>query len=98
MIYHVTTRADWQKQATTATYEASSLHTEGFIHLSEAHQVAGVLDRYYQQAADLLLLHVDPEKLTPELKYERATNNELFPHLYGPIDKVAIMEVETLNV
>ncbi len=96
MIYHVTTRADWQKQATAATYEANSLHTEGFIHLSEANQVVGVLDRYYQNVPELLLLHVDPKKLTPELKYERATNNELFPHLYGPIDKVAIVEVEKL--
>ncbi len=96
MIYHITTRADWQQQATEATYQADSLQTEGFIHLSEAHQVAGVLDRYYQNVPDLMLLHVDPDKLTADLKYEPAPNNELFPHLYGPLDKVAIIEVETL--
>jgi len=98
MIYHITTRVDWQRQATAATYIAESLHTEDFIHLSEEHQVEGVLDRYYQNVPDLLLLHVDPRKLTAELKYELATNNELFPHLYGPIDKVAIVEVEELKL
>jgi len=98
MIYHVTTRADWQQQANAATYEAASLHTEGFIHLSEAHQVAGVLHRYYQNSPDLLLLHVDPDKLAAELKYEPATSNKLFPHLYGPIDKIAIVEVEPISL
>ena len=98
MIYHATTRADWQQQANAATYEAASLHTEGFIHLPEAHQVAGVLHRYYQNTPDLLLLHVDPDKLAAELKYEPATSNKLFPHLYGPIDKIAIVEVEPISL
>ena len=97
MIYHVTTRADWQQQANAATYEAASLHTEGFIHLSETHQVAGVLHRYYQNTPDLLLLHVDPDKLAAELKYEPATSNKLFPHLYGPIDRAAIVEVQPIE-
>ena len=98
MIYHVTTLADWQQQADAATYEVASLHTEGFIHLSEAHQVAGVLHRYYQNSPDLLLLHVDPDKLAAELKYEPATANKLFPHLYGPIDKIAIVKVEPISL
>ena len=98
MIYNVTTRADWPQQANAATYEAASLHTEGFIHLSEAHQVAGVLHRYYQNTPDLLLLHVDPDKLAAELKYEPATSNKLFPQLYGPIDKIAIVEVEPISL
>ncbi|KAB7732917.1 DUF952 domain-containing protein [Rudanella paleaurantiibacter] len=96
LIYHVTTQPDWQRQATEAVYRADSLETEGFIHLSQDHQVAGVLDRYYHNVPDRLLLHVDPDKLTAELKYEPSTDNELFPHLYGPIDKVAIVEVEKL--
>ena len=81
MIYYVITLADWQQQADAGTYEAASLHTEGFIYLSEAHQVAGVLHRYYQNSSDLLLPHVDPDKLAAELTYEPATNNELSPPL-----------------
>ena len=97
MIYYATILADWQQQANAATYEAASLRTEGFIHLSETHQLTGVLHRYYQNTPDLLLLYVDPDKLAAELTYEPTTNNELFLHLYGPIDRAAIVEVQPIE-
>lgn len=97
MIYHITTLADWQRQATESTYEADSLLPEGFIHMSEKQQVAGVLERYYQGVPNLLLLHIDPARLTAELKYEASTDHELFPHLYGPLNKDAVVEVEQIN-
>ena len=55
MIYHVTTKTDWQTAKDKGYYEAASLATEGFIHLSTKEQVAGVLERYYKGQADLLL-------------------------------------------
>ena len=97
MIFHITTRADWQRQAAEAEYEADSLATEGFIHLSAQTQVAGVLERYYRGVPGLLLLHVDPNKLTHDLRYELATNNEHFPHLYGKLNKDAVVRVEELR-
>lgn len=98
MIYHITRASDWLSQADSPVYEAASLQTEGFIHLSTAGQVAGVLTRYYQQVPDLLLLHVDAERLTSELRYDVSTDNELFPHLYGPLNKGAVMRVEALPI
>ncbi len=98
MIYHITTASDWLRQADSPVYEVASLATEGFIHLSKAEQVAGVLERYYQNVPDLLLLHIDADRLTSQLIYEVATNSELFPHLYGPINKSAVMRVEQLSV
>lgn len=95
-IYHVVSARSWSEFDGKPTYEADSLQTEGFIHLSEQHQVAGVLDRYYRNVPDLLLLHVDPAKLTHELNYEEAPNGELFPHVYGPINKEAVVEVEKI--
>lgn len=97
MIYHITTNSYWVTQRESSVYEAESLATEGFIHLSTKEQVAGVLERYYQNIPDLLLLHVDPAKLTAELRYEAATNNELFPHLYGPINRDAVISIEQLT-
>ena len=96
MIYHIVTKADWERQADAAEYEAASLQTEGFIHLSTEDQVAGVRDRYYRDVPDLLLLHVDPNRLTHDLRYETATNNEHYPHLYGALNKDAVVDVETL--
>ena len=97
LIYHVVSAADWAQQKNQSIYQAASLVTEGFIHLSDKEQVAGVLERYYQGVPDLLLLHVDPSRLVHELTYEVATNNERFPHLYGSLNKDAVVAVERLT-
>ncbi|MDB5253064.1 MAG: hypothetical protein JWP27_2233 [Flaviaesturariibacter sp.] len=97
-IYHITTRVAWEAAQADGHYEAPSLATEGLIHLSTEEQVAGVLDRYYKGAADLVRLTVDTDKLTHELKYELAPSvNEEFPHVYGPINLDAVIAVDAVN-
>ena len=92
MIYHVITNTDWQNALENGFYEAASLATEGFIHTSKENQVKGVLDRYYLNQTDLLLLHINEEKLTSELKYEVApSTNEVFPHIYGRLNIDAVV-------
>ncbi len=98
MIYHVVYKTSWQQALQQGFYEAPSLATEGFIHLSTKEQVAGVLQRYYQNQTDLLLLEVDESKLTAELKYEIAPSvNELFPHLFGRLNLNAVTAVTEIR-
>lgn len=97
MIYHVVTEQNWQKALQQGFYEADSLHTEGFIHTSKEEQVAGVLQRYYQGQANLLLLHIDETKLTAPLKYELAPSvNEEFPHIYGRLNLEAVIKTTAI--
>ena len=97
MIYHVVTETNWQNALKQGFYEAESLADEGFIHTSKAEQVAGVLNRYYKDQSNLLLLHIDEEKLTAPLKYELAPSvNEEFPHIYGRLNIDAVIKVENL--
>jgi uncharacterized protein (DUF952 family) len=97
MIYHVVTEANWQKALQQGFYEAESLAKEGFIHTSKAEQVAGVLERYYKEQSNLLLLHIDETKLTAPLKYEPAPSvNEEFPHIFGHLNLDAVVKVENL--
>ena len=103
MIYHVVTAVNWQKALQTAGpggqgfYEAESLALEGFIHTSKAEQVQGVLERYYKNQSDLLLLHIDETKLTAPLKYELAPSiNEEFPHIFGRLNLDAVIKIENL--
>jgi uncharacterized protein (DUF952 family) len=97
MIYHVTTKENWDKALAAGFYEAPSLHTEGFIHNSTAVQVQGVLQRYYAGQTNLVLLHIDETKLTAVLKYELAPSvNEEFPHIFGVINLDAIVKIESL--
>ena len=97
MIFHVVTPQNWQKALQQGFYEADSLAAEGFIHTSKAEQVAGVLERYYKNQVDLLLLHIDETKLTALLKYELAPSvNEEFPHIFGRLNLDAVIKVENL--
>ena len=97
VIYHIVTPAEWQRWADSPVYEAVSLHTEGFIHCSMAMQIPPVLDRYYTNVSELLLLHLDTEQLGDKLVFEPSTNEEIYPHLYAPIDKKAIVEITALK-
>jgi uncharacterized protein (DUF952 family) len=97
MIYHVTTKTNWQNAVLQGFYEAASLSAEGFIHTSKADQVAGVLDRYYKDQSDLLLLHIDETKLTAPLKYELAPSvNEDFPHIFGRLNLDAVVKIDNI--
>ncbi len=97
MIYHVVSENLWQQALQQGYYEAASLVTEGFIHLSKKEQVAGVLDRYYKNTTGLVLLHVDESKLSSLLKYELSPSvNEEFPHLYGRLNIDAVVEVSEI--
>ncbi len=97
MIYHITTKANWENALLEGFYEAPSLKTEGFIHNSTAAQVQGVIDRYYAGQSDLVKLHIDETKLLAELKYELATSiNEIFPHIFGVINVNAVVKIELI--
>jgi uncharacterized protein (DUF952 family) len=98
LIYHITTEQDWRAAKRKGFYTSPSFETEGFIHTSEVQQVAGVLQRYYQGKTDLIKLVINTEKLTSELKYELAPSvNENFPHIYGPINLDAVIDVMELD-
>ena len=97
MIYHITTLSRWKASLIMGFHEADSLTSEGFIHASDSHQLKGVLERFYQDQKDLLLLHIKETKLTSVLKYELAPSvNELFPHIDGSINIDAVTEASSI--
>lgn len=91
-IFHITARSDWEAAQTLGRYEADSLKSEGFIHLSRPHQVLSVADFLFKDKKDLVLLQVGEELVTSPVKYEGKENN-LFPHIYGPLNLNAILNV-----
>ncbi len=97
-IYHVVMPEAWDNAVSKPFYQAESLESEGFIHCSSADQLDGVIERYYANAGELVILSIDPNKLTSTLVSEPSTNNEPFPHIYGPINAEAIIKVETRRV
>ncbi len=95
-IVHLCKLEDWQAAQAAGEDRASSLATEGFIHCSRPAQVNAVANRYFGGIGDLLLLWIDPTKLTAELRWEPASG-ELYPHLYGPLALAAIFAVQNYS-
>jgi uncharacterized protein (DUF952 family) len=74
-----------------------SLADEGFIHLSATpDQVAWVANRFYRNVVDLVALVVDEHLLTATVQYA-STPDGIFPHLYGPLDREAIVAIAPLR-
>ena len=97
-IFHLATRADWDEAVRTGTYATSTvgrtLAEEGFIHASRREQVDGVFDRYYRPLGQpLVLLTIDPAGLTEaDVRVERV-GDDTYPHVYGPINTDAVVDV-----
>ncbi len=96
-IYHIAAAADWARARRDGQYTTStrgrSLAEEGFIHASAAGQVALVANAFYQGEADLLLLVIDTDRVTPEIRYERVPGQDQpYPHIYGPLNVAAVVQ------
>ncbi|MGA5047335.1 DUF952 domain-containing protein [Streptomyces arboris] len=88
-----------------------TLQEEGFIHLSLPHQLPDVARMLYGAGAgagdgseggagghDLVVLVVDPARLSAPVRYEAMKpGGEEFPHLYGPLPVAAVVEVRRLD-
>lgn len=94
-IYHLVHSRVWEEKH-DQPYRADSVSSEGFIHCSFAEQVAWAANRFYADAEDLLLLHIDAGRLTSPLREEPCDTGEIFPHIYGPLNRDAVVKIEAL--
>jgi len=92
VIYHIVLPEVWAA-FDADLYRAPSLAIEGFIHCSFADQLDGVIERYYDGIDELVVLEIEPERLMSRMIKEPSTNNEIYPHIYGPINRDAIVSV-----
>jgi len=97
-IYHITTKKAWQEAIEKGAYTTPSLAEEGFIHCSQENQIEGVLQRYYANQHDLVKLVIDTDKLNVKFIFEWSpSTSDTFPHIYGPINLDAVMEVAEIG-
>lgn len=98
LIYHIVLPEVWEDFKTREFYEAESLESEGFIHCSFADQLEAVLERYYKAAEKVLILTIDAQKLKSKLISEPSTGGENYPHIYGEINRDAIVGIEEREI
>ena len=97
IIFHITRQEAWAKredQSAVGCYRPEMFPVEGFVHCSTRDQVVKVADIRFRGQKGLVLLCIDTDKVTAEIRYENLEGGrELFPHIYGEINTDAVVQV-----
>jgi uncharacterized protein (DUF952 family) len=95
IIYHLVPIDYWEAQPTDRPYTPADYAREGFIHCTRGEeQLAVVANRYYRNdQGEWLVLVLDEQAITAEVKYELGGDGLLYPHLYGALNRDAIRTV-----
>ena len=96
LIVHLCRRDEWLQAQRSGVFQDRSLLQDGYIHCSQTEQILEVANRFYQDIPDLVLLWIEPDRLTSKLRWE-TSDNALFPHIYGPITLDAVRSVTELK-
>ena len=94
-IFKIIDKDEWLKAKQSGTYEGSKKDIQdGYIHFSEENQIQETLQRHYSKRENLIILKVNAFKLD-HLLWEQASNGDMYPHLYSPLDiKNVVKEFE----
>jgi uncharacterized protein (DUF952 family) len=97
VLVHLCSADDWRAAQALGEHRPVSLNEVGFVHLSTPEQVHLPADRLYAGRTDLVLLRLDPARLTAPVRWEPGVSTDpesmLFPHLYGPLPTAAVISV-----
>jgi len=94
IIFHITKREAWNRAEAEGTYRTEMFPIEGFIHCSTREQVIQVANVRFRGQRELVLLSIDTDKVTAEIRYENLEGGEqMFPHVYGELNIDAVVEV-----
>jgi uncharacterized protein len=106
IVLHLLPANDWLDTAHLAPVVNTSLDLEGFIHCTDDHDVLlKVANAFYtSDPGDFMVLHVDTERLLSPCVWEAPAHLKptqdvpatLFPHIYGVIDRQAIIATQTI--
>jgi uncharacterized protein (DUF952 family) len=91
-IYKICERALWEAAEAGRLFAGSPADMrDGFVHFSTAAQLPGTAAKHFAGLSDLLLVAVDANALSPQLKWETSRGGELFPHLYAALPLAAVL-------
>jgi uncharacterized protein (DUF952 family)/ribosomal protein S18 acetylase RimI-like enzyme len=97
VLVHLTEPAAWRAALDTGALRPPSLAGQGFVHLSTPEQVHLPAGRLFPGRRDLVLLVVDPARLTDPVRWAPGVPGDppgmRFPHLHGPLPTGAVVAV-----
>ena len=107
IVLHLIPAADWDGLDATDAVTNPSLTSEGFIHCTDEPSVMlQVANAFYASVSgEFVVLHIDVDRLSSECVWEDPAHiagggesfAPQFPHVYGPIDRAAIVGVQPVR-
>ena len=107
IVLHLMPRDAWERLVPGEPITNASLETEGFIHCTDDHDVLlQVANAFYRDVpGEFVVLRVAAADLTSACVWEAPAHingsgesfAESFPHVYGPIDRNAVVGVEAVR-
>lgn len=70
---------------------------DGYIHLSTGDQLAETIGKHFAGQTDLFVAAVDLKSLGDTIKWEESRGGQLFPHIYGPLPRSAVISTLPLE-
>lgn len=97
LVYKILLPHEWESFEASGRFDGSPLDKEsGFVHCSSRAQVAATASRYFTSEPALVVVAIDALRIGDALRWEAATDGELFPHVYGPIPRSAVVAVQVV--
>ncbi|MDF2684506.1 MAG: hypothetical protein K0R47_5696 [Brevibacillus sp.] len=98
-IYCLVAKGYWEQWEGREHYLPRDYEQEGFIHATKGDDLLGkVADRVYAEyEGELYVLVVDEDRSSSPIKYEQAKDGLLYPHIYGPLNHDAIVDVRRMQ-
>jgi uncharacterized protein (DUF952 family) len=94
VVFKILLEREWTSFRTSGRFDGSPLDLEdGFVHCSSRAQVASTARRFFSDTTPLVIVAVDMRLLGNRLRWERAADRELFPHVYGPLHEAEVVSV-----
>lgn len=107
LILHIVPANYFNAQPAHQPYLPEAFPADGFIHCTQQPEVMlQIAKRFYKNVTgDVLVLVIDADRITSEVKWESASHPDgtptqpgdanaiLFPHIYGPLNREAITHI-----
>ena len=97
--FKIVSAEDWAGIQATGGYDGSAVDLrDGYIHLSDADQLAETTAKHYAGRDGLMLLDVDLTPYGEAIVWEPSRGGALFPHLYGRLLAASVIRARPFAV
>jgi uncharacterized protein (DUF952 family) len=93
LIYKILRPAEWQDFEASGRFDGSlDDRRDGFIHCSSRPQLETTAAQYFSAEPEFVVVAIDTGLISAEIRWEPASNGELFPHVFGDLSMSAVAE------